>query len=83
MSHESVKGGNLTQTLFKLNELEYKDNEKQMSSFISQSRMSTYYQDNPWGILTSSEKYGLPTLGGKINPNNPPGYKPGNIIGKK
>jgi hypothetical protein len=42
--------------------------------------MSTYYQDNPWDILTYSKKYdgGIPVMGGEINPNQKPGYRPGN-----
>ncbi len=52
----------------------------QTPAFLEQTRMSTYYQDNPWNILTYSKKYdgNIPIMGGKINPTQSPGYKPGN-----
>lgn len=51
-----------------------------MPAFLSQAHLSTWYQDNPWDILTFSKKYGVPTMGGEINPSQPPGYKPGNVL---
>lgn len=56
------------------------DMKSQIPAFLEQSRMSTYYQDNPWKILTYSKKYdeGIPIMGGSINPTQNPGYKPGN-----
>jgi hypothetical protein len=50
----------------------------QMPAFLSQAKMSTFYQDNPWETLTSSKKYGVETLGGEIDPNQSPGHRPGN-----
>lgn len=48
-------------------------------AYLSQAKMSTYYQNNPWKVLTYSEKYGnTEIMGGKINSNLPPGYRPGN-----
>lgn len=56
------------------------DNMKElMPAFLNQSHLSTYYQDNPWPILANSTKYGVPVLGGNIDPNKSPGYKPGNV----
>ena len=52
----------------------------QMPAFLSQARMSTFYQDNPWSTLTSSKKYGVDTMGGEVIPDQPPGYRPGNIL---
>ena len=55
------------------------------NTFMDQARMSVYYQNNPWGILKNSRKYGYkgPTLGGVIRGNQPPGYLPGNTIEPK
>jgi len=52
--------------------------------FMDQARMSTYYQDHPWGGLEHSSKNGYtgPTLGGDIRNNVPPGYLPGNTQSK-
>ena len=52
--------------------------------FMSQSRMSTYYQDHPWEGLKHAKKYGYngPQLGGQIRGNIPPGYFPGNTLEK-
>jgi hypothetical protein len=50
-----------------------------MPAYISQSRMSTHFQDDPWDILTFGKKYGSDNiLGGSINPNIKPGSRPGN-----
>jgi hypothetical protein len=51
----------------------------QMPAYLSQAHLSTWYQDNPWGILEYGEKFDLPTMGGNLNKSQPPGYKPGNI----
>jgi hypothetical protein len=52
----------------------------QMPAYLSQAHLSTYYQDNPWQTLMYSTKYGVPVPGGNIDPTQPPGYKPGNIL---
>ncbi len=52
--------------------------QSQMPAFISQAHLSTWYQDNPYSTLTYSAKYGVPVLGGNIDPTQPPGHKPGN-----
>lgn len=49
-----------------------------MPAYLSQARMSNYYQDNPFDVLSNNTKYGMPVLGGNINPTQPPGAKPGN-----
>jgi hypothetical protein len=52
---------------------------EQMPAFLSQAHLSTWYQDNPWDILTYGKKYGgTVPLGGQIDPTQPPGYKPNN-----
>jgi hypothetical protein len=50
----------------------------QMPAFLNQAHLSTYYQDNPFGTLSYSTKYGVPVPGGNIDPTQPPGHKPGN-----
>jgi hypothetical protein len=59
---------------------EINDMDKQMPAFLQQAHLSTYYQDNPWDILKASNKYGVPTMGGELIPDQPPGYKPGNTL---
>ncbi len=50
-----------------------------MPAYLSQVRMSNYYQDNPYDVLMFGKKYGTDNiLGGSINPNVKPGSKPGN-----
>lgn len=65
-----------------INSIESEDEEmkKLIPVFIEQANLSTWYQNNPWGILTFSNKYGVEPLGGKINLEQPPGYKPGNVL---
>jgi hypothetical protein len=58
------------------------DMAKQMPAFLQQARLSMYYQNNPWNILTSSNKFGVPTMGGDLIPDQPPGSNPGNILKK-
>ncbi len=50
---------------------------KIMPAFIAQSRLSTYYQNNPFEILNSSKKYGMEPLGGPVNSSRGSGYFPG------
>jgi hypothetical protein len=50
----------------------------QMPAFINQAHLSTWYQDNPFGTLSYSKKYGLPPMGGNLELNQPSGHKPGN-----
>ena len=59
------------------------DTKQLMPAFLEQSQLSTYYQDNPWEILTSSNKFGVQTPGGDIIPDQPPGYRPGNTLTNK
>jgi len=56
------------------------DMKEQMPAFLQQARLSTYYQDNPWPILTASNKNGVPTMGGDLIPDQPPGHRPGNLL---
>jgi len=51
-----------------------------MPAFLEQAHMSTLYQDNPWPILTASNKFGVITPGGDLIPNQPPGYRPMNTL---
>ena len=68
-----------------INALSQQDNDlkKMMPAFLEQAHLSTYYQNNPWDILTNSTKYGLPVLGGDLSLDQAPGYKPGNVLAKK
>jgi hypothetical protein len=59
------------------------DMEKQMPAFLDQAHLSTYYQDNPWGILTASNKFGVQTMGGDLKPDQSPGHRPGNILSRQ
>jgi hypothetical protein len=52
--------------------------QSQLPAYISQAHLSTWYQDNPWPTLTYNKKYGVPPMGGSIDPDLPPGYKPNN-----
>ena len=53
----------------------------QLPAYLSQSHMSSYYQDNPWPVLNFSKKYGVKqTLGGGVRGDLPPGSYPRNII---
>lgn len=54
----------------------------QMSAFINQSRLSQFYQNNPYQTLMFSTKFGLPTMGGPPNQDSQPGAFPGNTIKK-
>jgi hypothetical protein len=56
------------------------DMDKQMPAYLSQSHLSTWYQNNPWEILTSSQKYGLPIMGGELTKDQGPGNQPGNVL---
>lgn len=70
------------QSVSSLNSLpQMEDNLKeQMPAFLEQAHLSTWYQDNPWGVLTANKAYNLPTMGGELIKNQPPGYRPGNIL---
>jgi hypothetical protein len=50
-----------------------------MPAFIAQSRLSTYYQDKPFDILNSSQKYGMMPMGGPVNSTMGSGYRPGTL----
>jgi hypothetical protein len=54
--------------------------DNQLPAYLNQSRLSTYYQDNPWSTLQFSNKFGLSPMGGEINPTLTPGSRPGNIL---
>ncbi len=54
--------------------------QSQMPAYLQQAHLSTWYQDQPWETLTYSKKYGVPPMGGNLNLQQPPGYKPGNIF---
>ena len=53
----------------------------QLSAYLNQANMSAYYQNNPWSVLTHSQKYGIQEpLGGPIRGDVPPGSRPGNLL---
>lgn len=54
--------------------------DNQLPAYLNQSRLSTYYQDNPWPTLQFTNKFGLEPLGGPIDPTQTPGHRPGNIL---
>jgi hypothetical protein len=74
---------NISQSLFQLDEKlsqqpKGPDFTPEFNAFINQSRVSTYYQDNPWQSLQFSGQFGLPTMGGPINYGIGAGSKPYN-----
>jgi hypothetical protein len=84
---------NITQHLFKLDEsIVNSASQKpgqatpttnfgpQFDSFINQSRLSTYFQDNPWPTVTFAQQFGVAALGGRVNPTLTPGGRPGNLL---
>lgn len=52
----------------------------QLPAYLNQSRLSTYYQDNPWSTLQFSNHFGLSPMGGPVNPTLTPGHRPGNVL---
>ena len=52
----------------------------QLPAYLNQSRLSTYYQDNPWPALQFSNHFGLAPMGGPVNPTLSPGHRPGNVL---
>ena len=70
--------------LSNLNSMPQQDDELKtlMPVYLEQANLSTWYQSNPWEILTSSTKYGLPVMGGDLIMDQPPGYRPGNVLRK-
>lgn len=73
---EKLVAGNVSETIFKMNEKQIKVSDDIMPAYIQQVRMSTYFQDSPCEILLSSKKYGLTPLGGAVT-SGPNGYRPG------
>ncbi len=65
-----------SQTLFDVSE-QLAAEKGQLKALINQSRMSTYYQDNPFGVLSFSNKFGIDTLGGPIDGSVGSGHRPG------
>lgn len=67
-----------------VNSMQQQDDDLQnlMPAFIQQAHLSTWFQDNPWDILLSSSKYGLPVMGGELDLEQSPGHKPGNVLKK-
>jgi hypothetical protein len=55
---------NISQTLFNADEKLAKKDESNMSAYINQSRISTFYKDNVFDVLAFSSQFGIPTLGG-------------------
>lgn len=59
---------------------EHQGFENQMPAYLNQVRLSNYYQDTPWPVLQFSQEFGLSPMGGQLNPNLPPGRRPGNTL---
>ena len=70
---------NISQSLFQSDEKVAAESGNTLSAFINQSKISTYYQDNPYKVLAFSDKFGVPTSGGPITEQGS-GHKPGNIF---
>ncbi len=63
-------------TLSSYNTVELPDGMKTlMPVFIRQAHLSTYYQDNPFGILSQFNTYGVEPMGGNIDYSQPSGHK--------
>jgi hypothetical protein len=83
---KNIKNSNAKlQNLQSLNELNSVNDENEgmkelLPAYIQQANLSTWYQNNPWPILTDSNKYGVETMGGELDLSQPPGYKPGNVL---
>lgn len=58
------------------------DTKDMTKAYLDQSRLSTYYQDSPWQVLTFPTQFNLNALGGPINGLQPPGSRPGNLLMK-
>lgn len=46
------------------------------ATWNNQARMSQYYQDNPWDVISFSTKFGLPAPGGPIDGSRGSGSRP-------
>ena len=81
-SRPALINTNISGDLFLSDEKVAADSGSNIRALINQSRMSTYYQDNPYGTLLFSDKFGVPTLGGPVVPQTP-GHRPGNLYSGK
>lgn len=70
---------NISRSLFMSDEKVAEDRGSNLKAFINQSRISTYYQDNPFGTLSFSGQFSLPAMGGQIT-QQPSGHRPGNLF---
>lgn len=78
----AMKFANLKMGAAGVNDIESQDDEmkKLTPAFVEQANLSTWYQSNPWQILTDSSKYDVAPLGGPVDFEQPPGYRPGNTL---
>ncbi len=67
---------NISQTLFNADQKLASEGDN-LTAYLNQARISTYYQDNPFQILSSSAKFNIPTLGGSIDGSNGAGSRQG------
>ncbi len=70
---------NLSQSLFQFDEnlvAPSKNFSQEFPVFMNQSKISTYFQDNPYSTLTFVNQFGMSPLGGSINYNIGSGSKP-------
>lgn len=70
---------NISQSLFQLDEklvAPSKDFSSEFPAFLNQSRISTYFQDNPFPTVTFPMQFGLSPLGGAVNTRIGSGSKP-------
>jgi hypothetical protein len=70
---------NITQSLFQFDEkLMTSSNSgtnQETPAYLNQARMSTYFQDNPFPVLSFANNFGLRSLGGPINYSQTSGAK--------
>ncbi len=74
---------NLSQSLFQIDEKlvgPSKNFGQEFPSFINQSKLSTYFQDNPWPTVTFTNQFGMSPMGGPINYKLGPNSRPGNLM---
>jgi hypothetical protein len=69
---------NISQILFKLDEQE----PSIKTAYLNQSRLSTYYQDHPYGVLSFVNQFNMTAPGGNISSDQGSGAKPNNTFAK-
>lgn len=73
---------NISQILFKLDEKTSESGTKEAitKAYLNQSKLSTYYQDNPYQVLSFVNQFNMSAPGGKISNNQGSGARPQNTF---